>query len=329
MKKFYFIFFLVLLSTNTYLISQNKISNYEIFIGEYVGKFHSENYIILRKFKDSKNSIKYLAINPNSLNSLVIFPKDVKRVSWEYIEKKYKNSNYIKLRNYVKTKKYDLKNAGIQNIYVENRYMITTDLCPSPNKLDYDFYKNVYDEISISNSISKLSSKNNNFILPVGIAISGIWIKYHKEDLNWLLEMEKKNKLSITWINHSYNHRYIRDLDLSSNFLLIKGTDISKEILMTEELMIEEGLNMSIYFRFPGLVSDTNIFNKLLDYGLIPIGADSWIGKGKYPKDGSIVLVHTNGNEAKGLRRFQKWLKKYKEIFYVESINNMVIKHFD
>lgn len=328
MKKFIFIFFLIFFSGNNQLISQSKISDYEMFIGEYVDKVNSVNYIVLRQFKDSEGSIKYLAIDPSSLNSLVISSQDVKRVSWEYIEEQYKQTNYIKLRNYTKTKKYDLKNSGIQNIQVDNRYIITTDLCPSPSKLDYDFYKNVYEEIVSSSSISKLTSKNNIFNLPVGIAISGIWIKYHKDDLNWLLEMEKNNKLSITWINHSYNHRYIRDVDLSSNFLLIKGTDINKEILKTEEVMIEEGLNISIYFRFPGLVSDSNIFNKLLDYGLIPLGADSWIGKGQYPKDGSIVLVHTNGNDAKGLRRFQKWLKKHKEIFYIESINNMVIRHF-
>ena len=92
--------------------------------------------------------------------------------------------------------------------------------------------------------------------------------------------------------------------------------------------MLNEGLDLSIYFRFPGLVSNVSIFNQLLDYGLIPLGADSWIGKGKYPKDGSIVLVHTNGNDSKGIRRFQKWLKNNKEDFYIESINNMVIRYF-
>ena len=41
--------------------------------------------------------------------------------------------------------------------------------------------------------------------------------------------------------------------------------------------MLNEGLKMSIYFRFPGLISNEKIYNKLLDYGLIPIGSDSWI----------------------------------------------------
>ena len=118
----------------------------------------------------------------------------------------------------------------------------------------------------------------------------------------------------------TYNQQ---DKLLSNKFIQEFLDNESSATLESKEKFAELASSLAYYLK-----SFSNI-NKLLDYGLIPIGADSWIGKGKYPKDGSIVLVHTNGNEAKGLRRFQKWLKKYKEIFYVESINNMVIKHFD
>jgi len=314
---------LFFLSVNSCIFSQNKITDYQVFIGEYIDVDNGIEYIVLRKFKSFDDSIKYLVLNPSTLNSSVIFSSNVKQVSWHYLENKYKGTTYIKLRNYSNIQKRVLKNAGIQNIKVDDRYIITTDLCPSVNKFDYSFYEDVYKEISYF-----ALNAGTSFTLPVAIAISGAWIKYHKDDLKWLLEMQKNKKLSITWINHSYTHRYIRGRDLESNFLLIKGTDISNEILKTEELMMEEGLDLSIYFRFPGLISNESIYNQVIDYGLIPIGADSWIGKGQYPVEGSIVLVHTNGNESKGLYRFQKWLKKNKDIFYVESINNMVTRYF-
>ena len=454
---------LILFSINSYIIAQTKISDYEIFIGEYVDIDNNIEYIVLRKFKASEDSIKYLVLNPNTLNSSIVFSNDIKRVSWEYLEDKYKQTTYIKLRKHANINKGALKNAGIQNINVDSSYIITTDLCPSPSKLDYYFYEDVYNEVSslslskllyedniqkryaklfrdISNNSIKINElkesielylelrfnsvntinmnadkrseyindigkekifkivnkakekekkgkklkrrklsiynkilnfdsidisnqfilntcdsiisilnqeiveidQQNKFIeknihildqdtiftLPIGIAISGMWIKYHKEDLEWLLDMQNKQRLSITWINHSYNHEYIRGRNLKSNFLLIKDSDINKEVLKTEELMMEEELDISIYFRFPGLVSNEVLYSQIIDYGLIPLGADSWIGKQKFPKNGSIVLVHTNGNEPKGLRRFNRWLKINKEYLYIESINNMMIRYF-
>ena len=76
------------------------------------------------------------------------------------------------------------------------------------------------------------------------------------------------------------------------------------------------------------MISNEKIYNKLLDYGLIPIGSDSWISKGQYPKSGSIVLVHTNGNNKKGKNRFIRWYNENINFFKIQSINQVIYKYF-
>jgi hypothetical protein len=39
-------------------------------------------------------------------------------------------------------------------------------------------------------------------------------------------------------------------------------------------------------------------------FHLVTLGADAWLAKGQKPGRGSIVLVHPNGNEPKGLAVF-------------------------
>lgn len=86
-------------------------------------------------------------------------------------------------------------------------------------------------------------------------------------------------------------------------------TDMNYEILETEKAMLKNGLLPSVFFRFPGLVSDQQLVYKLTDYGLIPIGTDAWLAKGQQPQAGSIVLIHGNGNEPTGVNDFIKLLQ--------------------
>ena len=62
--------------------------------------------------------------------------------------------------------------------------------------------------------------------VPVALSVAGIWMENHIEDIKWLKALEKKSLLSITWINHSYNHRFRNDLPLKNNFLLLPDTNI-------------------------------------------------------------------------------------------------------
>jgi hypothetical protein len=132
----------------------------------------------------------------------------------------------------------------------------------------------------------------------------------HPGDLNWLDSLVKVGDLSIVWINHTYNHNVAKNVPLTQNFILEPGTDINSEVLNTEIAMMEKKIIPSIFFRFPGLVSDKAVFNKILSLGLIPVGSDAWLAKGQWPTNGSIVLIHANGNEPVGIHDFIELLKK-------------------
>ena len=98
-------------------------------------------------------------------------------------------------------------------------------------------------------------------------------------------------------------------LPLKENFLLEPGTDINFEVLGTEQAMLNNGLLPSVFFRFPGLVSDQQLIYKITAFGLIPIGSDAWLAKGQQARPGSIVLIHGNGNEPTGVNDFLALLK--------------------
>lgn len=124
--------------------------------------------------------------------------------------------------------------------------------------------------------------------------------------------LEKIGSIKITWINHTYNHHFNPKAALKNNFLLASGTDINFEILGTEMALLEKGLELSAFFRFPGLVSDRQLVERITNYGLIPIGSDAWLAKGQVAHNGSIVLIHGNGNEPIGIKDFIMLLKKEK-----------------
>ena len=134
-------------------------------------------------------------------------------------------------------------------------------------------------------------------------------MKQHPQDLDWLKKMQTDHEIYITWINHSYNHRVSLTLPLKENFLLEPGTDLNFEVLETEKAMLKNGLLPSVFFRFPGLVSDQQLVYRITAFGLIPIGTDAWLAKGQQPQAGSIVLIHGNGNEPVGVADFINLLK--------------------
>ena len=74
--------------------------------------------------------------------------------------------------------------------------------------------------------------------------------------------------------------------------------------------MIERGLVPSVFFRFPGLVSDRSVFEEVLSRGLIPTGSDAWLAKGQHATAGSVVLVHGNGNEPLGVKDFLDLMRR-------------------
>lgn len=280
-----------------------SITRYKVYNG-YAVSARGDTTIILRSFSQNRSNL-VLVLNPYSLQTYVVPLDSVKSVKEkrEVLADLFANTPYfrtIKVAEYTSEK---VKNAGVRRFQrTASGVDLTIDLCPSMLPLDRDFF------LALVKSLSAVQKP-----VPIAISVTGTWMKGHPSDFCWLLQQVKLGDIDITWINHSYSHRVDKDLPLSENFLLEKGTDISREILNTEITMLERGVIPSPFFRFPGLVSDKEVFEKVISFGLIPIGTDAWIAKKQYPKQGSIVLVHANGNEPLGLKKFQKLLETQRD----------------
>lgn len=185
-----------------------------------------------------------------------------------------------------------LVNAGLIHGAAGGVY-VTGDLCPTAKPLDRAFIEEIAAHAPGA---------------PLTLAISGSWLAHHAADFAWLQEKIRSGAIAVTWANHSYSHPYIFGLDDRRNYLLRPGVDFDREIFETEKLLIAHGETPSVFFRFPGLVADTALLTKLRERHLIPLGADAWLALGPAPRDGSIVLVHPNGNEPGGLKLFSKYL---------------------
>jgi hypothetical protein len=211
----------------------------------------------------------------------------------------YQKSSYERALRKAEQKSGSIQDAGIQTgMPKETGISLTADLCPSHRPLDKRIFTDIFEQF-----------KKVERPVPLALSITGLWMQNHQQDLTWLKEMILRGEIYVVWINHSYNHRVSKTLPLKENFLLEAGTDINYEVLATEQSMLKNGLLPSVFFRFPGLISDSELIYKITDFGLIPIGSDAWLAKGQQPQAGSIVLIHGNGNEPVGVDDFVKLLK--------------------
>jgi hypothetical protein len=181
-----------------------------------------------------------------------------------------------------------LQNAGLTHGGAQGDF-VTGDLCPSQKPLSRAFF-------------TQLEAAGPH--VPVALSISGLWLVHHVDDFRWLVDQRNSGALDILWTNHTYHHPYRRKLPDDANFLLTKGVDPQEEILNTERLLIANGETPSLFFRFPGLISSDPLMQAVSQDHLITLGADAWLALGQKPGRGSIVLVHPNGNEPKGLAMF-------------------------
>ena len=175
---------------------------------------------------------------------------------------------------------------------------LTVDMCPSRKPFEREFFA----------AVAGLSRKSGR-ATPVALCMTGLWLENHRDELAWLVQQVRDGRLAITWVNHSFTHPYDPRTPLARNFLLSPGVDFEREVLATEQLMLENGLTPSPFFRFPGLVADGRVLEKLRQLSLIPIGSDAWLAKGEQPRPGSFILVHGNGNEPAGIARVMPLLR--------------------
>ncbi len=183
-----------------------------------------------------------------------------------------------------------LQNAGLKHGAGDGTF-ITGDLCPSRQPLDRAFLEGV---------------AANGRGTPIALSISGLWLTHHSADFEWLREQERSGALAITWVDHSWDHPYDPTKPLDQTFLLTQNVDMEKEIMDTERLLIARGETPSVFFRFPGLISNPALMEIVRAHHLVALGADGWLVFNPPLRDGSIILVHPNGNEPAGLRQFTK-----------------------
>jgi hypothetical protein len=281
---------LVLIIIPDHSFAQQAITKYQVYNADcfYQGK----HWFIIRKF-DKGGTPNYLAVDPNTLEASIIDPPStiVKELTWKQIQNKYPDVPFFRAIKRAAQQSFAIQDAGIIHGYPQEKGItLTIDLCPSHKPLDRVIFNSLISEF-----------KKTERPVPVALSISGRFMLTHADDINWLKGLVDAGELSITWVNHTYNHHYSPGVPLQENFLLKPGTDINFEILGTELAMLQHGLTPSVFFRFPGLVSDNRVVDKVLTYGLIPVGSDAWLAKGQNANQGSIVLIHGNGNEPIGV----------------------------
>ncbi len=298
LKNCIFILWVVLIFSE--VSNAQNIYNYQKYFAICKSSASQQSNIAIRKFQDG-NGLNFLVVNPHDLSTAILRENQliITNFSWEEISDKFNTTAYMKAIQESLQNADVIQDAGITHFSsIEKGANLSIDLCPSVRPLDRELFINL---------IHYFVAEEKP--VPVAISVTGIWMEKHQDDLNWLKDLVNKKEISIIWVNHTYTHRTSKTLPLKNNFLLEAGTDLNYEVLQTEVKMIEEGIIPSVFFRFPGLVSDKDIFNQIVGFGLIPIGSDAWLGKNQSPKDGSIILLHANGNEPIGIERFLKLLK--------------------
>jgi hypothetical protein len=280
---------------------QATVSNYKVFLATVSSR--AKNLVTIRKF-EQYGKTNYLAVDLNTMDTQILgSDKPMTTISWQKLYSDYANTPYIKALTFAKKQYFTLQDAGIIHGWpVEKGINLTVDLCPSHKPLDRTIFTSLISEFG------KIEKP-----VPIALSITGRFMLDHTNDMEWLNSLEAKGAIDITWINHTYNHYYDPKMPLTENFLLKPGTNIDFEVLQTEIALLEHQLLPSVFFRFPGLVSDNSVTNDIINYGLIPIGSDAWLAKGQKANAGSIVLIHGNGNEPVGVNDFIKLLQSEKQ----------------
>lgn len=270
--------------------------------------------IALRVFKRN-NVPSFLIVNTNTLNTSVVPIAEISltngknnRHGGDYAQWQIASTNYYQLLQRHTTKPYIMENYGITHAKGGvHGNILTIDMCQSA----VPFEKKFFDQLAA------LASQKP---VPVAISMTGLWLLMHQDEFRYLLSLQEQNKLKITWINHSFSHPYYDDLPYPKNFLLSAMINEKSEILLTEQYLLEAGQIPSVFFRFPGLISDKRLVLKIKQFGLLPLGADAWVAKHQLITPGGIILVHGNGNEHNGISELTPRLRQLEFVELNDSV---------
>ncbi len=291
-----FIFLLVIAA----MLFGQPIDNYDFRFGWGCCCDSAEEVVVLREF-ERNDRWYYFTVSPTSLETAVYSTDSfsIDTASWEMIRNRYCWTPYIRALQRAEQFGDTMRDAGIRKLnLLKSGIDLTIDLCPSSHPLDRIVFTSLIGEVGCDKPVN------------IAISITGKWMTTHQDDLRWLDSLATAGELHIVWINHSYSHFIKKDAPLTSNFMLSPDIDVNSEVLKTESALLRKKIMPSIFFRFPGLVSDRAVFKMITHMGLIPVGSDAWLAKGQSPQNGSIVLIHANGNDTIGVHDFIRLLSE-------------------
>lgn len=280
------------------------VREYRFFTAELCTKDKRLARIALRKFRMNGTEC-YLAVNPETLRTEIV-PAGryfIIEESLGVILARRKGFAYSRALRFAGRNSWRLQNAGITRLPgCGSEVYCTADLCPSRLPLDRVMFNKLVKDCGAFRRP-----------VPVALAVSGLWLEKHTADMKWIAGLVERKDLAVTWINHTYRHRHKKRAPLWKNFLLEEGANLEEEVMRTEIAMVEAGQVPSVFFRFPGLVSNKALFSGVAGYGLIILGSDAWLGKKQWPVGGSIILVHANGQEPVGIKRLLRIIESKKK----------------
>jgi len=176
---------------------------------------------------------------------------------------------------------------------------LTVDLCWSLRPYEEQFF----------DALPKMTLERGGRIWPV-LFVSGRWIEQHPLEMESLIILSRQPGVTLLWGNHSYAH------PKSGEFMKdFSPEEVREDTLRVENLLLEYGIVPSVYYRFPGLVHDRARLEAVLGLDLLPVDCDAWLacshsGRAPFclpPTHGSIILIHGNGNEPRGIEKFFEW----------------------
>jgi hypothetical protein len=264
----------------------------------------NESWFALRRF--SSRGSKYLLVVNSQNNTTAIVAESCLRCSPASLAQ-VPEGPYKQALQKQQAAPVPLVNAGMTHASRNGQYFLTVDLCPSRRPFDDSIFENV--------------KVRNQPRFPVAISLSGGWMNHYPEEFAGLKQRALDGRLDMVWVNHSYSHPYRHGIPNDRNFLLMPSVNFAEEVLKQEQYMISRGVTPSVFFRFPGLVSNKEKMMQLSSYGLIALGADAWLALGQRPKPGSILLIHANGNEESGVHLFLRMLDTMADLGVFRNLN--------
>lgn len=271
-----------------------QITDYRV-IRRTVSDATGRQLVAIRSF-NADGVPRLLAVDPRLMASFDL-PASLLKPSPDSADAALEATPYLKALRRYNSAPFRLQNGGATRAQTAvDGVFLTVDLCPSKRPFERELFQTA-------------EALGKGAPIPVAVAVSGLWLASHPEELGYLKAESAAGRLAITWVNHSEHHVYLPGTPLEQNFLLTPGTDFTSEVLELERQLLSRGLVPSPFFRFPGLVSDRATVTRLRELSLIPIGSDAWLAKGETPRKGSFILVHGNGNEPKGIKLLLPMLK--------------------